>query len=162
MITKIYLDMDGVLADFDGTYISRYNEHPKHTREKKLFSKYWHDFVNTKQFENLELFSGAKELMSYVDSLKVPVEILSSSGGELYHKEVEQQKLKWLKSKGINYKANIVINRKAKAPYADNGVVLIDDTQQVIDYFNEAGGIGILHKTFGETKEILQKHLKDD
>lgn len=162
MIAKIYLDMDGVLCDFEKRYTQLYDEYPQAKRERKLFSENWHDFVKTGQFEKLDYFPGAKDLMRYVDSLKIPVEILSSSGGELYHKVVERQKKNWLSRHGITYKANIVTGRKEKAAYAKSNIILIDDTEQVIQFFNEAGGIGILHKSFGKTKEIIEKHLKDD
>jgi hypothetical protein len=36
---------------------------------------------------------------------------------------------------------------------------LIDDTQDVIDDFNMAGGIGILHKDIQQTIKILQEVL---
>jgi len=159
MIEKIYLDMDGVLCDFEKTYEALYNESPKETRERKLFSDNWTNFVQTKQFEKLEYFPGAQDLMRYVNSLKIPVEILSSSGGLKFHKEVSDQKKNWLKKHNINYKANIVTGRKEKAKYATPNTVLIDDTPEVIEYFENAGGIGILHKTYGKSKTILDLYL---
>ena len=161
-ITKIYLDMDGVLCDFEKKYEELYKESPKATRERKLFSNNWHDFVNTKQFENLVYFPGALRLMKYVNSLNIPVEILSSSGGKTYHSEVEQQKIKWLKMHNIHYKSNIVEGRRAKAKYATPTTVLIDDTPEVIKFFEDAGGIGILHKNFEDTKNILDLYLTRD
>ena len=82
MIEKIYLDLDGVLCNFEKRYIELYNEAPSVMREKKLSSKNWHNFVQTKQFEKLEYFPGAKDLIKYVNKTKIPVEILSSSGGK--------------------------------------------------------------------------------
>jgi 5'(3')-deoxyribonucleotidase len=161
-ITKIYLDMDGVLCDFEKRYVGLYNEFPKAARERKLFSENWHNFVKTKQFEKLDYFPGALRLMKYVNSLNIPVEILSSSGGKTYHSEVESQKINWLKAHNIHYKPNIVDGRRAKAKYATPTTVLIDDTPEVIKFFEDADGIGILHKNFEDTKNILDLYLTRD
>ena len=161
-ITKIYLDMDGVLCDFEKRYIQLYNEYPKAARKRKLFSENWHDFVKTNQFEKLDYFPGALRLMKYVNSLDIPVEILSSSGGKTYHSEVERQKIKWLKDHNIRYKPNIVDGRRAKAQYATPSTILIDDTPEVIKFFEDAVGIGILHKNFEDTKNILDLYLTRD
>ena len=87
------------------------------------------------------------------------VEILSSSGGARFHFEVVEQKDFWLRTHGIFYKINIVPGRKFKAEYAKPNVVLIDDTKEIIDSFNAAGGIGILHKDVNITIEKLESLL---
>lgn len=162
IIDKIYLDMDGVLCDFEKKYVELYNEFPKHARERKLFSKNWNNFVETKQFEKLDLFPGALELMKYVNETNIPVEILSSSGGEKFHSIVEEQKKKWLKDHNIDYKPNIVSGRRGKAKYATPNTILIDDTPEVIKFFEDADGIGILHEDYGRTKLILDYYLTRD
>ena len=150
--------MDGVLCNFERRYFERYKELPGSMRDKKDFNVYWDDFVLTNQFETLDLYPGADELLPYLDSLtNVEKEILSSSGGPKYHDEVTQQKIKWLKSNNIDYKPNIVSGRKNKALYARPDTVLIDDTSEVITAFNKAGGIGILHKEIGNTLMMLKK-----
>lgn len=154
--------MDGVLCDFHKRYKELYNsEAGGEGRDRKDFSKNWKHFIQTRQFETLDWFQGGKELINYVRSLtNVPIEILSSSGGIPYHSEVRTQKTIWLKTHGINFPINIVPGRKVKKFYAMKGNVLVDDTLDVIDAFNEAGGIGIIHKDVNETIQILQM-LKD-
>ena len=39
-------------------------------------------------------------------------------------------------------------------------IILIDDTQDIIQMFNAAGGIGILHKEIGNTLMMLEKLLE--
>jgi len=155
---KVYVDMDGVLANFERRYFERYGELPGSMRDKKEFNNYWDDFVLTNQFETLELWPGAKELLHYLNSqTDVEKEILSSSGGPKYHDTVTEQKKVWLKKFDILYPANIVSGRKNKSLYAKPDTVLIDDTSDVITAFNKAGGIGILHKEIGNTLMLLDK-----
>ena len=159
MIEKIYLDMDGVLCDFEKRYVELYNEQPNSSRNKKNWSENWTDFVMTKQFETLDIFPGAIELLRYVRRTDLPIEILTSSGGAKYHDLVAQQKDIWLKKQGLAYKRNVVPGRSLKASYATSNTILIDDTEDVIAVFNKAGGIGILHKDIGETLQTLDSVL---
>lgn len=159
MIDKIYLDMDGVLCDFEKRYTELYNEAPNSSRDKKNWSKNWTDFVMTKQFESLDIFPGAIELLLYVRRTELPIEILTSSGGAKYHDLVAEQKDIWLKKQGLAYKRNVVPGRGLKAAYATPDRILIDDTEDVIVAFNKAGGIGILHKEVGETLQKLDSVL---
>ena len=100
-------------------------------------------------------------MLKYIISLDIPVEILSSSGGRLHHEEVKKQKKVWLKRHHIDFTANIVPGRHLKANYAKSDVILIDDTTDVIDDFNMAGGIGILHKDTAKTIKTVQSILDD-
>jgi hypothetical protein len=155
MIKKIYLDMDGVICDFEKKFTEYYGVLSLAKRDRKQWSGDWEDFIiHKKGFEKLDWFPGGHEIINAVRNTKLPVEILSSSGGEKFHGEVTAQKIKWLRKHGINYKANIVTGRKKKAEYATPETVIIDDTEDVIRYFTQAGGHGILHK---DVKETLKK-----
>jgi len=162
MIEKIYLDMDGVLCNFEKRYTELYNEAPSSSRDKKNWSENWTDFVMSKQFETLDIFPGAIELLRYVRDTDLPIEILTSSGGLKYHDLVAEQKGVWLKKQGLAYKRNVVPGRSLKASYATPNTILIDDTEDVIVAFNKAGGIGILHKNIDETLVTLKTLLAFD
>ena len=147
--------MDGVLCDFEKKYEELYNESSKATRERKLFSNNWHDFVNGKNFEKLNYFPGALRLMKYVNSLDIPVEILSSTARSEFYDQISRQKEDWLTKYGINFPRNFVPGKRFKKQFATPRSIIIDDTQSVIDDWKHAGGIGILHKDWPTTLAIL-------
>lgn len=159
MIKNIYLDMDGVLCDFEKRYIELFNEPPASMRDKKDWSVNWTKFIETEQFKTLDWFPGSHDLLTYIkfcENQDINIEMLSSSGGAKYHKEVTEQKIHWLCEKGISYKANIVSGKKYKAEYANPESVIIYDTPSIISDFKAAGGYAILHKEVGETLAILR------
>lgn len=155
-IKNVYLDMDGVLCDFEKQFIKLYGKEALSHRDRKEFSSNWSNFITDKNFEKLDWFPGAEELLVFIRKYDVNVEILTSSGGKKFHDGVAEQKRIWLKSHYIAYKPNVVSGRKFKKDWATPDSILIDDTSDVIEAFNKASGVGILHKDAGETIEKLK------
>jgi len=159
-VTKLYLDMDGVLCNFEKRFTELYGKDALGSRDRKNFTTNWPNFIMDGNFESLEWFPGGKELLDFIQNeTDWEVEILSSSGGEKFHSEVAAQKVVWLCNNGIPYKANIVPGRKHKTAYATPETILIDDTEDIIVNFNAAGGLGILHKDANETLAKLRTLL---
>jgi hypothetical protein len=159
-VTKLYLDMDGVLCNFEKRFTELYGKDALGSRDRKNFTTNWPNFIMDGNFESLEWFPGGKELLDFIQNeTDWEVEILSSSGGEKFHSEVAAQKVVWLCNNGIPYKANIVPGRKHKTAYATPETILIDDTEDIIVNFNAAGGLGILHKDINETLAKLRTLL---
>ena len=151
--------MDGVLTNFESRWAELFGGPAQVVRDRKNFNDEWPQFVKKRAFETLDWFPGGQELLKYIQSKNVTVEILSSSGGAKFHFEVVEQKDFWLKTHDISYKRNIVPGRKFKVEYAKPNVILIDDTKEIIDSFNAAGGIGILHRDVNITIEKLESLL---
>jgi hypothetical protein len=134
-----------------------FNESPGSSRDRKEFSNNWTKFIEGKNFETLDWWPGGPELITYLGKNNLVVEILSSSGGNKYHDLVVEQKNNWIKTFNLpeTWKVNIVAGRKKKAEFATPDSILIDDTLDVIEAFNKAGGIGIHHKDVGNTIMLL-------
>jgi hypothetical protein len=161
-IKTIYLDMDGVLTDFESRWHELYNESPMDTRARKNMSENWDNFVLTGQFATLPTFPGWEDLLAAVRATDAQIEILSSSGGQKFHEQVTEQKKTWLKNHGLDVPVNIVPGRRIKANYADASKLLIDDTSDVIMSFHEAGGYAIQHDSAPRTIKMLKGFFNDD
>lgn len=164
MIKTIYLDMDGVVADFESRYHEMFGKTPSDSRDSKEFSPNWTKFVLSEQFKTLDWWPGGQELIKFTEEVRklelgVDIQMLTSSGGQKFHAEVAQQKVFWLCQKGIPYFANIVPGRRLKSNYASPETILVDDTEDVIDAFNKAGGHGILHRDVGKTIDLIKSFL---
>jgi len=142
---KIYLDLDGVIADFSKRYKELYRMAPEEADKIKQFGMFFADFIESRQFATLDMMPDAKQLLSYLNSTGVPVEILSSTARKENYNEISLQKQFWLDKHKINYPANFVPGKSLKYKYADPESIIIDDTQSVIDDWIKAGGVAIHH-----------------
>lgn len=155
LVTKIYVDLDGVLCNFNKFYVEMFGVSP----DKKDFGTNFPKFIDNKGFEKLEPMPDFWVLIAHLNSYPVPKEILSSTARPEHHEENSLQKANWLSRMGITYKQNFVPGKHLKAQYATPTSILIDDTLPVIDAWDKAGGIGILHKNAVSTVAILKMYV---
>ena len=158
-ITKIYLDMDGVIADFDKRYKELYNIAPKEADTYKTFDKFFTTFIAEKQFAKLDLMPDAMELINYLRSLPIPTEILSSTSSEKRDAEIREQKVEWLHKHKLTFPINLVPGKRLKRNFSNPSSLLIDDTAQNIDQWRAEGGVGILHTDAITTIGILKMYV---
>ena len=154
MIT-LYLDMDGVLADFN-------KEYTKYDPLKEDRKKFRSAVMEHKIFEKLDFMPDAQELLNHVSKLQgVNIEILTSMGTHESNQAFEgkSQKLKWLAKWNIPYKANFVHDKISKAKFAGSTSILIDDSIGCIAPYIEAGGHGILHVNATDSIRMLDAIL---
>jgi hypothetical protein len=158
---KLFVDMDGVLADFEKRYRALFGAEPGENRDVK-FSERWRYFVDDDNFETLDLFPGSTDLLIYLESLKnVQIAILGSTGGFADHNVIVQQKMKWLRYHDISFPAIFVPGKRYKRNYAEASSILIDDTPDIIDNFKKYGGAAILHKDVKVTIDYVEDWLND-
>lgn len=158
-IDKIYVDMDGVIANFNKAYKARFKLYPEETRNRKEFYGLFETFIGEECFAKLDLMDDARELLNFLDELNTPKEILSSTAREEFHSAIGPQKAQWLNTHNIAYIQNFVPGKRHKYKYATPNSIIIDDTKSVIDDWNKAGGIGILHTDAVSTIAILKMYI---
>ena len=156
----IYLDMDGVIADFSKRYKELYRMEPREAEKNKQFDKFFNEFIATRQFETLDLMPGAMDGLIFLRKhLTIPTQILSSTASQERYDAISKQKMIWLQTHGITFTPNFVPGKRFKYKFAGPDKIIIDDTQSVIDQWKEAGGIGILHKDWPSTLAILRQYV---
>jgi 5'(3')-deoxyribonucleotidase len=151
----LYLDMDGVLADFNKEYtkIDPYKEDRKKFRSA---------VIDHKIFEKLDFMPDTQELLNHVSKLHdINVEILTSMGTHdpFQAMSAKTQKMFWLQKHNIPYRSNFVHSKQEKAQYANPRSILIDDSVGCISPFIEAGGHGILHVNASDSIRILDSTI---
>ncbi len=165
-VEKIYLDMDGVLADFERGVIeicgltppSQNAKHYKPGEDNEMWEKIRQ---STHFYDYLELMPGAKEMFDaiyerYGDRCEILTGIPKERRGITYASE---DKVKWVKrllSKDI--KVNIVYREDKPKYCSGKGCVLIDDMERNIQEWRELGGTGIVNvnaaDTMGQLREL--------
>ena len=145
MIKRIFVDMDGVLADFvKGVTGPKYLNGP--LVDENTYDDRNIELSNQGLFLDLPKMPDMDLLMNYVKTTGVYWEILTCSG-MLNRKKVMQDKIAWIK-KHIQPMPVVTgtLKGKHKAAYAAPGHVLIDDRQENIYAWVMNGGQGILHR----------------
>lgn len=158
-IDVIYVDLDGVLADFDRGYTEMFGVSRSDTRYNHSFDNYFDKFIQNSGFEKLEPMNDANVLFWFLETLKIPKEILSSTARATNAHLIAPQKRRWLKRQDINYGANFVPGKRHKHIFATPNAIIIDDTKSVITDWIDAGGIGIHHIDAEKTIAELKKYI---
>lgn len=156
----IYIDMDGVIADFNRRYIELFNHEPGEKRDEK-FGERWRTLIDDEHFASFDWMSEAQSLLYYLKSLDIQKAILSSTGGFNDHNSISKQKQKWLTDRSINYPAIFVPGKQYKPGYANKNSLLIDDTLSIITAFQKAGGAAVHHTNANETIQFVESWLND-
>lgn len=154
--------MDGVISDWElqfkrysgGVPVATYDaEHGKNNRFKFV------DKNCPEYYATMPWMKDGKLLYNFVKEL--PVEILSHAPTKLAYIGKKQ----WLANNNVDIKANLVPHRNLKAKFANADSILIDDREDNVNDFIQAGGKAILHKnavdTINQLKEMLgikEKH----
>lgn len=147
----LYVDLDGVLADFDSFYYKTFGYIPNRT-DKKV---HWGKIKNHKNFYyNLPLMQDAMQLWEYVSRYNPTI----LTGIPYSIDEAVQNKKDWIK-KYFGDVPVICCYSKDKSNYCQPGDIIVDDYDKYRQKWLDKGGIWILHtnaeKSIRELKEVL-------
>lgn len=137
----IYVDCDGVLADFDAGLEELYG-----IRGIPDPQTFWeHDVKANRFYLHLPPIREGLKLLELLRSGTEDVCILTSTGGGTHHMDIAQQKLEWLQEHGVrDLPVAFPVNTKSKATFAHSGRALIDDRAKVCDAWVRKRGDAIL------------------
>ena len=158
-ISCVYLDMDGVIADFRKKYKELYSLEPEVAERQKKFRSLFDQFIKANGFANLDKMPDADLGLQFLRKASVPTQILSSTGDQQKYDAVSKQKMIWLQKNAITFNPIFVPDSRLKKAYAKPDTIIIDDTESVIDDWREAGGIGIWHKNWPDTLVQLRQYI---
>ncbi|MCQ2505573.1 MAG: hypothetical protein MJ113_00135 [Lachnospiraceae bacterium] len=167
-IKKIYLDMDGVLADFDKGVqdllgLPRVDQGKRTEEENRKLHQSMREYDHF--YDHLELLPHAKEMFNYIyGRFGKRCEVLS--GIPVPKKGIataKDDKIAWMRRNlSEDIKMNIVL-RSEKVNYCEGrDCILIDDFSKNIEEWEAAGGTGILFTSWEDTKEKLENLSTDD
>ena len=164
-VSKIYFDMDGVLADFERgvkefCHLEPLSQNMKQ-RSHEADEAMWERIRETDHFyDRLELMPGAKEMFDriygkYGDRCEILTGIPRPERGFVTSAE---DKVAWTRRK-LSDKVKIhTVSRKDKKQYCIGpGTILIDDQERTIREWQETGGTGILHRNPEQTLAELKR-----
>lgn len=147
-LETLYLDLDGVLADFDRGIKDLTGKWPWQLHPGKL----WASAARADGFfENLEFTEDALALWEHCKPY-APVILTGLPRG----KWAEAQKRAWVARMLGEEVEVITCMSKDKPDWSGAGCVLVDDREKTLDPWNEAGGTFILHKSAEESIAALE------
>ena len=149
---QVFLDLDGVFADFDARVKRLTGKHPNQLDRNRLWK-----MVNSDKrfFAELELIEGCMILWEATRDLE-PIFLTGAPSNKVF----QEQKREWVaRIFGPEFVVHVV-PRKLKADYSGPHKVLIDDTPDNIEAWIARGGYGILHEgDHASTVRALQELL---
>lgn len=157
MELKLFLDCDGVLANFNKKFHSVFGMEPEDFRKKFGPKVFW---LKIKAYDNffasLDLMPDAMELFNAVEHLK-PTILTGCPWGNW----AQPQKLAW-RDKYFPHTEMICTNSRDKRNSMVDGKlnILIDDLEKFKHLWEEQNGVFILHKNAKDSILELKSHVK--
>lgn len=148
---KVYLDMDGVLADFRRGVCEAFGFPYDNPSRKWIFWDDWPDVTSemvdavcTQEFwqslnwthDGVDIFIAVFEKfrVEQIYLLTAPMSNYQSAGG----------KILWLRKHGLQLEKHLIITQASKSLFAGSNTLLIDDKDENVEEFRTAGGQAIL------------------
>ncbi len=153
----IFLDLDGVMADFDKTFPEKFLLSHIGMDKKKMWE---HIHSVPDFFVNLPLMPGAMWLYDTISYRFGQPFILTACPASRYH-DVAKQKRQWVR----NHLGSAIVlpsyGSEGKPAFMHNpGDILIDDWGKNCDAWEAAGGVAIKHENARDTMAKLEAAIE--
>lgn len=153
---RIYLDLDGVMADFDAHFPAEFGLDHKSMADDDMWAK-----INAHQsyFEDMPLCDGAADFFADIQHLK-PIILTACPRTNYAH--VAGQKRRWVhKHLGAGVTVLPVMGGHNKHIFMHApGDILIDDYEKNCAPWRKSGGVAILHTSFDATRSELRAAIR--
>ena len=147
----IFLDCDGVLADFDTRALEVCGEDPRAFEDREGSQAFWARLYSHPDFfGSLPLMPGALELYAAVSHLQPSI----LTGCPRSHPSVREQKARWT-VKHFPDAAVTMCRSQDKFRFCKPGDVLIDDWTRYQSLWEHAGGVFIHHVNAAQSLAAL-------
>jgi hypothetical protein len=150
---KIFLDMDGVLVDFDEQFKELTGQYPKDYEATHTIEEFWDeiDSAGVGFWRGMKWMPGGEALYNRTSQFD---HVLLSSPSRSEVSKIGKHL--WRRDKTPNTK--LILSRSyLKKNYAAPNHILIDDRESNIKQWRDAGGIGILYKSAEQVNKELDK-----
>jgi len=158
----LYLDMDGVQADFFGAWADKHNvSHWKSIANKENEIE---ELANSTPenvysfFRNLRPLKGGMKIVKWAQDNKIPYTVLSAPLRGPYADVSKQAKIDWLNDYHPGSSSNAIFTSRKQLYAITDGVanVLVDDFGPYIQKWTDAGGIPVKHEDESEVPTAAQ------
>lgn len=156
-MTTVYVDMDGVLADFEGTAPLIIGE--EYNWKEEVDKPNWGVLSEyPRLYRDLQVMNGAYVLMEFLQSNFRKVEILTAIPKRAKFIHAVNDKRDWIHAHfGKNIRVNFGPYAYDKQFHIRNPTdILIDDMEINITQWKDRGAIGILHTDARSTIEQIK------
>ena len=154
MSRQLYLDCDGVLADFDKGATAVLGMHPRAFEKRHGLGRFWARLASAPDFYfSLPLLPDANRLYEAVKHLD-PIILTGLPRGNW----AADQKVRWA-AKHFPGVRIITTLARDKRNHAREGDVLVDDQERHRHLWEEVGGVFIHHKEVDGTLEELKLYF---
>ena len=152
---EIYLDVDGVLLDFDS--------HAHDTGKYNESGKMDYESLDYEWYQGLPEYDGARDFHRDLSDIARVRFLTAPTMTPDYHRSRSEWVTEFLPKKGKFALLDLIIcPARDKSLLAAPHRILVDDSEKNIKAWTEAGGIGIHHKgDYAETLAAVKQAMQD-
>ena len=154
---QLYLDCDGVLADFDRGATELLGMPPRAYEQRHGIAAFWRELARHPDFYGtLPLMPDAKELFAAVRHL-IPVILTGLPRGAW----AAPQKIRWA-ARHFPGTQILTVMAVDKRNHAQRGDILVDDQMKHAHLWEGAGGIFVHHRDAASTIDKLRELIPEE